>query len=150
VKICAATRPRMLFVFALLAVYCSTDGAQSQGRTPSIVVQNYYYARPGKAEEVYQWRLHASDVRAKLGLARGRVLRRAPGEKAGDDSHEGGPHDVPDVIWECDYPNPEARAADIARLDNSKEFDAVEKHMDSLIRGFRRVIFEVDPLDAGR
>jgi hypothetical protein len=144
-KIRAATHPWMLSVFALLAACCSIEGAQSQGRTHSIVVQNYYYARPGKADEVYQWRLHASDVRARLGLARGRVLRRAPGQKTGDDSHEGGQHDAPDVIWECDYPSPEARAADIARLDNSKEFDAVEKHMDTLIRDFRRVIFEVSP-----
>jgi hypothetical protein len=31
---------------------------------------------PGKAEDVYRVRLHASDVLEKLGLPRGHVLRR--------------------------------------------------------------------------
>ena len=41
-----------------------------------IVVHNSYYAKPGLAEAVYQWRLHASDVRAQFRFPRGRVLRR--------------------------------------------------------------------------
>jgi hypothetical protein len=102
-----------------------------------LVVQNYYYALPGKATDVYQWRLHASDVRAKLGLARGRVLRRLP-----DSTTDKAPGTLPDVIWECEYPSREAREADVARLDKSHEFDEVEKHMDTLIRDFRRVMFE--------
>jgi hypothetical protein len=33
-------------------------------------------------------------------------------------------------------------SADVARLDKSVEFAEVEKHVDTLIRNFRRVMFE--------
>jgi hypothetical protein len=101
-----------------------------------IVVQNYYYALPGKAEDVYQWRLHASQVRAKLGLARGRVLRRISQQAIDKDSST-----LPDVIWECDYPSQASRERDVERLGKSSEFDEVEKHMDTLLRKFDRAIF---------
>ena len=45
-------------------------------QTQRFIVQNNYWALPGKAEEVFQWRIHASDVRERLGLPRGQVLRR--------------------------------------------------------------------------
>jgi hypothetical protein len=110
------------------------SSAQKQGEP--IVVQNFYYALPGKAEEVYQWRLHASEVRARLGLAVGRVLRLTSTGGAKD-------AELPDVVWECEYPNAAARAADLAKLDASTEFDAVEAHMRRLIRQFRRGVFIV-------
>ena len=47
-----------------------------------------------------------------------------------------------DVIWECDYPSTEARAADIRTLGASLEWKGVETHMDSLIRKFQRMVFE--------
>ena len=103
-----------------------------------IVVQNFYYALPGKADEVYRWRLHASEVRAQLGLAVGRVLRRTPASGADVEDTE-----LPDVVRECEYPNAKARAADLARLDASREFDSVEAHMQTLIRRFRRAVFTV-------
>jgi hypothetical protein len=108
---------------------------------PHLVVQNFYYALPGKAREVYEWRLHASEVRAKLGLRRGRVLRRSP-DPAGAPAA-----DSPDVIWECEYPNAETRAREIARLSDSTEFKEVEDHMDTLIRDFRSTQFVVDGPD---
>ena len=100
----------------------------------AIVVQNYYYALPGRAEEVFELRLHASELRAKLGLPRGRVLRRTSAPKGEDNAG-------PDVIWECDYPSRAARQEDIARLSQSAEFDQVEKHMDGLLRKFDRAEF---------
>jgi hypothetical protein len=105
-----------------------------------VVVQNFYYALPGKADEVYRWRLHASEVRARLGLAVGRVLRRSatPGEEADGE--------LPDVVWECEYADAKARAADVARLEASHAFDAVEDHMQTLIRGFRRAVYTVPTL----
>jgi hypothetical protein len=42
----------------------------------AVVEQTSYFALPGKAEDVYRVRLHASDVLEKLGLPRGHVLRR--------------------------------------------------------------------------
>jgi len=114
------------------------SGAPTTAGGTAIVVQNFYYALPGKADEVYRWRLHASEVRARLGLAVGRVLRRAPA--SGDEGQQG---DLPDVVWECEYPNAKARAAEVARLEASREFDSVEAHMQSLIRQFRRAVFTV-------
>lgn len=102
-----------------------------------IVVQNYYYALPGKADEVYQWRLHASEVRAKLGLRIGRVLRRIDQQASTKDLPT-----LPDVVWECDYPSQAARQKDVERLGRSSEFDEVERHMDTLLRKFDRVVFE--------
>jgi hypothetical protein len=114
----------------------ASTGTATTAAGNTIVVQNFYYALPGKADEVYRWRLHASEVRARLGLAVGRVLRRSPplGDEAGD-------AELPDVVWECEYPNVKARAADLARLNASGKFDVVEAHMQTLIRQFRREVF---------
>jgi hypothetical protein len=138
-----ATSSKRFLAITLLALSC-LGSAQSKAPADSqpvpkrmLIVQNYYYALPGKATDVYLWRLHASDIRAKLGLARGRVLRRVSDSKTAASAVE-----LPDVIWECVYDNPESRAADVARLDKSPEFAEVEKHMDTLIRDFRRVMFE--------
>lgn len=139
-----AASSRTFPMITLLVLNCCGGSAMSEAPADvgaagsrTFVVQNYYYALPGKARDVYLWRLHASDVRAKLGLSRGRVLRRRP-----DPTTDKLLPALPDVIWECDYSSPEAREADVARLDKSKEFDEVEKHMDTLIRDFRRVTFE--------
>lgn len=116
----------------------ASSGAPAAAAGEAIVVQNLYYALPGKADEVYRWRMHASEVRAQLGLAVGRVLRRKPA--SGDEVENA---DLPDVVWECEYPNAEARAADLARLDASRKFEPVEAHMQTLIRQFRRAVFTV-------
>jgi hypothetical protein len=108
--------------------FCAAANAQ----TASVAsTQPYYYYRTTREGR------DASDVREKLGLARGRVLRRVLDLQA-DKQLEA----LPDVIWECDYPNLEAREADVARLNNSKEFDDLERHMNTLIANFSRVIFE--------
>jgi hypothetical protein len=139
----AAQGSRLLRAAALLVLLSPALAAPPENPPPSaaragpIVVQNYYYARSGKADEVYAWRIHASDVRVGLGLARGRILRRVP-----DARSIGSAAAMPDVIWECDYPSLAARAAEVARLDASAEFAAVEKHMDTLLTDFRRAVFE--------
>jgi hypothetical protein len=133
----------LVALFVLATWSCTVSDASTLLDKPAtaaekvIVVQNFYYALPGKADEVYRWRLHASEVRGRLGLAVGRVLRRTP---AGAETANA---DLPDVVWECEYPNAKARAADVARLDASREFDSVEAHMQTLIRQFRRGVFTV-------
>lgn len=136
---------RVLCVGAVLAVTVSVQRGSTavpsrrpSEQSPRLVVQNYYYAKPGKAEEVYRWRLHASEVRAGLGLARGRVLKRV---RLSDDPVDS--TDLPDVVWECEYADRAARDADLARLDASGQFVPVERHMEGLIRQFRRPIFEM-------
>ena len=59
---------------------------------------NGIWAKSGKAKEVYRWRLHACDVREKIGLPRGRVFRR-----------QGDSATLPDVVWQIVYPNEAAR-----------------------------------------
>lgn len=104
-----------------------------------IVVHNAYYAKPGQAEAVYQWRIHASDVRVQLGFPRGRVLRRI-GEA--DDQSEGL---RPDVIWECSYLSLSAREREVQAVEATAEFRAVMQHMRTLIRHFDRQIWQVSP-----
>ena len=90
-----------------------------------IVVQNRYYAKPGKAEEVYQWRLHASEVRVKLGLHRGEVYRGAGGSE-------------PDAVWQLEL-SPEEMAAELSHGEKvSAQFDPVADHMGTLLRHFER------------
>ena len=99
-----------------------------------VVAQNYYWAKPGHAEAVYRHRLHASHVREQLGLPRGCVLRL---HSASDI--------LPDVMWECDYPDLEARQRDLEILNQSDTFREVRSHMRTLIRQFERSTWEVEP-----
>ena len=127
-----------LFGITLFAAIPAAAPARSTAAQPAqmIVAQNYYYAKPGKVDEVYRWRLHASDVRARLGFARGRVLRHIhkPGARNSD---------VPDVVWECVYPSEAARARDYAAVTANPEFQGVEKHMLTLLRRFEAGAYEV-------
>ena len=59
--------PYSLNVFLLVSLFSVSVNVTAQV-TNTILVQNQYFPKPGKEEEVYQWRLHASDVRIKLGL----------------------------------------------------------------------------------
>jgi hypothetical protein len=118
----------ILFV-SLLAI----AGEPQTGPSGKIIVQNYYYAKPGKVEEVYEWRIHASDVREKLGLRRGRVLK-----------HIGGSGKQPDVIWECEYPDIASRDAELKSLEKNAEFDSVMEHMSTLIDHFDRAMWQVE------
>ena len=115
----------------------SASGLEPKGSPNSggpIVVQNYYWSNPGKENEVYRHRLYASEVRSDLGLVRGRVLRLA-----------GGSGDMPDVMWECEYPSQAARDEDVERLTAGGVFEPVMEHMSTLIRKFERAVWEVEP-----
>lgn len=97
-----------------------------EGEGP-IVEQTEYWAKPGLADEVYRQRLLACDVRVKLGLPRGRVLKRSE------------PSDtLPDVIWQVEYPNESARQHDLETRARSPEFEAVRTRMRTLYRRFER------------
>ncbi len=99
----------------------------------SVVVHNYYYAKPGMADSVHRTRLEASAIRRRAGLVVGTVLRR----RTGSDS-------LPDVIWEAEYPDSAARARDVAALDGNREFEAVQTRMGGLIRRFERSTWNTD------
>ncbi|MVM29314.1 hypothetical protein GO755_04660 [Spirosoma sp. HMF4905] len=117
-----------IFLLVLLSSLSLDSMAQV---TDTILVQNLYFPKPGKEEEVFKWRLHASEVRAKLGLPKGRVLKKLSGS--------GGPF----VIWECQYPSLEAREKDVTILDKSDEFKEVQAHMSTLLDKFERYVFAI-------
>lgn len=121
----------MKFFFILLFSLCATSAFAQKSKT--IVVQNYYYPKDGLENDVYEWRLRASAVREKLGLPKGRVLKKISGV------------DGPYVIWECEYPSTEVREKDVAILDKSEEFKKVEEHMSTLLDKFSRSIWEIAP-----
>lgn len=121
----------MKYTLAILLFGLLSISGYSQTSKP-ILVQNHYYPKQGKDKEVYEWRLHASDVRVKLGLPKGRVLRKTDGVN--------GPY----VIWECEYASLEERKKDVALIDQSEEFKKVQEHMGTLLDKFERSIWEID------
>jgi len=87
------------------------------------LVENLYYARPGKSEEVYRWRLHASAVEAKLGVPPG-IVYRGPGNPS------------PDVIFQAEYSNLQALKSNIALEKGNQQILRVTEHMGTLLRHF--------------
>ena len=77
-------------------------------------------------------RLHASEVRAKLGAPRGRVFKEKPdnGEAC--------------VVWECEYPSQDARIKDVRHMKESIEFTKIRKQMRALLERFERTVREIE------
>ena len=128
----------MRVIFTILALgmilSCSQHTQESkESNEERILIQNYYWAKEGKIEEVYQHRLYASQVRQELGLAVGRVLKRT--------TNDG---ELPNVIWECEYESEEARQEDIRKLGESGAFDAVQEKMSTLIDKFDRGMYRIN------
>ena len=120
----------MKFVLMLFMAIVPTIVRAQQSKP--IVVQNAYFPKAGKEQEVYEWRLHASEVREKLGLPKGRVLRRV---SEGSGSY---------IIWQCDYNSLEERKKDVELLDQSEEFKKVQEHMSTLLDKLERTVWEVN------
>jgi hypothetical protein len=95
-----------------------------------IVSYNFYYARPGDAAAVLQQRIRASDVRAQLGLPRGRIISKVEGEG-----------DWPDVIWRLDFADMAAQYADMKARAESPEFETIRHGMRQLYRRFERPLY---------
>jgi hypothetical protein len=95
-----------------------------------IVSYNFYYARPGDAPAVLQQRIKASDVRAELGLPRGRIISKIEGDG-----------DWPDVIWRLDFSDMAAQDADMQVRAASPEFEAIRHGMRQLYRRFERPLY---------
>jgi len=121
----------IISLFAL--IFVSSAAIKEHLKKEAIVIQNYYWAKEGNIEEVYQHRLYASEVRKKLGLAVGRVLKRV--DSKGNLSH---------VIWECEYESEEAREEDIRKLTESGAFNEVTQKMETLIDKFDRGMYYIN------
>lgn len=125
-----ATTVKLSLIGAALALI--VVGQTSPKAAHAIVEQTEYWALPGKADEVYQWRIHACGVRETLGLPRGRVLRR-----------QGDSETLPDVLWQIEYPDDAARARDL-KVRDAPECRAVRDHMNTLIRRFERGFWQLE------
>jgi hypothetical protein len=125
-----AIKTLILVIFFALPVLLPLSWAATGDR---VIEQTEYWARPGKAEEVYRWRIHACVVREKLGLPRGRVFRR-----------QNSSNTLPDVVWQIEYPDEAARQHDLAVRDQSPQFKAVRDHMDALIVHFERGFWKAE------
>lgn len=97
----------------------------------TIVSYNFYYARSGNAAAVLEQRLRASDVRAKLGLPRGRTISRIEGDAG-----------LPDVIWRLEFADMESQDADMEARAASPEFEAIRHGMRQLYRRFERPLYK--------
>ena len=97
-----------------------------------IVARHLYRPLPGKSADVLRQRQLACDVREKLGLPRGRILKRVRGDS-----------ERAEVVWEWDYPDAAAYDQDMATQNASDEFMAVRMHMRTLAHPMDRVLFEV-------
>lgn len=125
---------------ALLAALCvapllvkgTPANAEEIAAQSRVLVQNWYYPKPGQEGAVLATRLEASNVRKQLGLAVGRVLLRVSDEDGG-----------PLVIWECEYPTLAARESDSAAAVGTKEFSAVQAKMRGFIERFERKTWEL-------
>jgi hypothetical protein len=95
-----------------------------------IVSYNFYYARPGSAAAVLQQRIKASDIRAQLGLPRGRIISKLEGDD-----------DWPDVIWRLDFTDMAAQDADMQARAASAEFETIRQGMRRLYRRFERPLY---------
>lgn len=96
-----------------------------------IVVQNHYFAAPGKRVAVLATRREANACRARLGLPEGRTLALARGSDQ-----------VPDVIWQMEYPDIAAWEADLAMLAESAEFTHIRKVQSLQLSHFERCAYE--------
>jgi carboxymethylenebutenolidase len=98
-----------------------------------LVERTHYFAKPGRAAEVLATRREASEIRAALGLPRGRILARADARGDG-----------PDVTWECAFPDAAAQAEDLAARGRSPAFEAVRARMAQLVDRFERLVLVED------
>jgi len=124
-------------IAVLIAIAAATAGSTAQSDSKlggPTVIQVAYYAQPGKANDVFAQRQRASDVLEKLGLPRGRILRRSSGS-AKD----------PDVMWECEYPNAVALDGALKAATSNAEFEDVRKQMEPLIRKGEKRVWEAQP-----
>jgi hypothetical protein len=102
-------------------VALQTSSAFQQGPGP-IIEQTSYYAKAGMAEAVYQQRIHASEIRQKIGLPPGQVFRRVGGTG--------------------DLPNADAMERDLDVRAQSREFEEVRVKMRTLYGNFSRGFYQ--------
>jgi hypothetical protein len=114
----------------------ATTKVDPSAKAGQYVTENYYYAKPGLADEVYATRVRASNAIAALGMPNG-VIFRGPGG------------DGPDVIWQgAPYSSPDDLKPFNEKLRADPDFKAAYQHMDALLRRFERRRYQVVSAEA--
>ena len=88
-----------------------------------ILVHQRYFAKPGLLERVIETRVEASRRLAELGVPAGQIW--VPVHEAGVSTRGTSDPAIPDVIWECTYPNLEARERIRALQESDPAFHAI-------------------------
>ena len=117
-------RREFLFLAGLPALPPITIGSSLR-----IVAQNWYFAKPGNAGDVYKLRLHACDVLLRIGVAPGEVFRGRGGSE-------------PDALWQVEFASRDAAREARRRVAASSEFTAVQERMGKLIRRFETSLYQ--------
>ena len=117
-------RREFLFLAGLPAVTTIPIGSSLR-----LVAQNRYFAKPGKAVDVYKLRLHACDVLQRIGVAPGVVFRCRGGNE-------------PDAVWQVEFATRDEAREARRKVSISPEFTAVQDRMGELIRRFETSLYQ--------
>ncbi len=120
-----------LAVFAVLAGPGQAGARAGVGAGQCLIQQNFYYPRAGNEEEALATRLKANEIRVRLGVPTGRVLRVA----------QPGTGIAFYLTSQVEYENQAAADKYNAILEGSAEFVAVRAHMRPLLEKFETVIW---------
>lgn len=82
-----------------------------------IVVENNYYPKPGKFEEVLTLRIAASKLLKEFGLSPGKITVA----RQTKDSAKGKQAEVAAIVWSCEYKNLVALEKEISSLTLEQE-----------------------------
>jgi hypothetical protein len=107
-------------------------GLHEREQTMTIVVQNRYFANADDHEDALALRRRASEIRRNEGRPVGRILFPV----------EVGP-EVPNFVWECEYPDIDTERDDAAWADSSVDFSACREDFAPVLKRFERLVFEV-------
>ncbi|MEN8249167.1 MAG: hypothetical protein ABFS32_09575 [Bacteroidota bacterium] len=120
-----------LLILIVFAIGCETETSITSS-TSKIVVQYSYWAKPGMENDVYLQGLIACSIRKKLGHSSGKIL------KLKSDTNN-----MPDIIWQCEYPGMKSWKKDVDRLSKNSDFQEVIDEMNNLVKRYDKAIYEV-------
>lgn len=97
-----------------------------------ILVHQRYFAKPGLRDRVLETRIEASRRLAALRVPSGRIWVPVPPQAGVEQA------DLPDVIWECTYPDLAERERIRAVQEGDPEFAAIRARQGTQLVQWRR------------
>jgi hypothetical protein len=115
--------------FLLLSALPLLPAVEGGAPVLGFLAQNRYFAKAGRAQDVYDLRLHACDVLERIGVARGVVFRGRGGTE-------------PDAIWQVSFTSRDAMREARRKVSDNAEFRSVQERMGTLIRRFEASVYQ--------